>query len=567
MADLLSAEQVILLNNLMYLNSSEGNFTSVTDCAGMTVKDYVSMQLQNLADTKSQLTPSQERYQSILKAVQKDSSLNSMVIADAKVESAADGQGGSAMFVNESTKEAVVAYRGTGSEEWKDNFVGGGKTDAQDKVSTSYQEVALKTYQEYKSELNGEYTITVTGHSKGGNKAKYITVMDDSVDRCISCDGQGFSDDFMNVYADRISRNQDKITNHNVDDDFVNLLLNDIGETVYYTNNRGKESLVYNHFADSYFNLDADGNYSVKVTSRPPEVAQVDAFLNSLLRSMPEDQRAETLAFIGDIASAARHDGISADSIISLLLSGNNIKNTAYVVAFLVRYEQEHPEFADAIASYLQRNGLGDVSNIIGTIKDVLDSDLVQWIIDHQWLLDLGGKVLWAAIPSFLKDKLLDYLNEKFGMSLTESQFFALLMGMVDAVGFVNDIDEIPDGSDIRVSSSHDRICVDTDYLDALTQALKGLADELSQLSGKARSIAADSVMDNLRFQVPFLFRPWIRRITGGTDNLLVSAITFKLSQALAGSSEYATTLSRAVSTVSETFEEAENNVAGHSDF
>lgn len=35
-------------------------------------------------------------------------------------------------------------------------------------------------------------SITVTGHSKGGNKAQYVTVLSDKVDRCISMDGQGF---------------------------------------------------------------------------------------------------------------------------------------------------------------------------------------------------------------------------------------------------------------------------------------------------------------------------------------------------------------------------------------
>lgn len=565
MADLLSSEQVILLNNLMYLDG--GVFTSVTDSAGMTVKDYVAQQLNSLSNVVGPLSEQQQRYQSILKAVQNDSSLNSMVIAAAKVESAADGKGGSAMFVNEGSKEAVVAYRGTGKEEWKDNFIGGGKTDAADGVSTPYQEAALRTYQEYTGQLNGDYTITVTGHSKGGNKAKYITVMDDSVDRCISCDGQGFSDDFMKAYADQISRNQDKITNHNVDDDFVNLLLNDIGETVYYKNNKGKSDLTYNHYCDAYFKLDADGNYSVNVTNRPPEVAQLDAFLNSLLRSMPPERREETLAFIGDIASTARHDGMSVENILTLLLSGSNVDNTAYVLAFLVRYEQEHPEFADAIAAYLERNGLGKFNSVIMTLKECLNSDWFQWIVDHQWLLDKGIKVLWAVMPGFLKDKILDFLNEKFGLTLTEGQLFALLMGLVDSVGYMNEIEEIPDGSDMRVSAFNDRIYVDTDYLDELASALKNLGGELSQLSARARSIAADSAMDNLRFQVPFFFRSWIRRITGGTGSMVVAALTRMLGQALSGSSEYAEALGQAVSRVSETFEDAENDVAGHDDF
>lgn len=76
--------------------------------------------------------------------------------------------------------------------------------------------------------------VTVTGHSKGGNKAKYITVLDSSVDRCVSFDGQGFSDEFMTEYQEQISQNQNKIENHNVDYDYVNLLLNDVGNKTYY---------------------------------------------------------------------------------------------------------------------------------------------------------------------------------------------------------------------------------------------------------------------------------------------------------------------------------------------
>ena len=59
----------------------------------------------------------------------------------------------------------------------------------------------------------------MTGHSKGGNKAKYITLMDDTVDHCVSFDGQGFSDEFMETYSDEIAARQHKIENHNVDYD------------------------------------------------------------------------------------------------------------------------------------------------------------------------------------------------------------------------------------------------------------------------------------------------------------------------------------------------------------
>lgn len=39
--------------------------------------------------------------------------------------------------------------------------------------------------------------LTVSGHSKGGNKAQYVTIVTDRVERCLSQDGQGFSPEFL----------------------------------------------------------------------------------------------------------------------------------------------------------------------------------------------------------------------------------------------------------------------------------------------------------------------------------------------------------------------------------
>ena len=49
-------------------------------------------------------------------------------------------------------------------------------------------------------------SITVAGHSKGGNKAQYVTVLSDKVDRCISMDGQGFSQEFIDKYYAEIQK-------------------------------------------------------------------------------------------------------------------------------------------------------------------------------------------------------------------------------------------------------------------------------------------------------------------------------------------------------------------------
>ncbi|MBR4545203.1 MAG: DUF2974 domain-containing protein [Oscillibacter sp.] len=49
-------------------------------------------------------------------------------------------------------------------------------------TDTAQQKNALAWYQDTYQKLGLErYEVTVTGHSKGGNKSKYITLMDDSV--------------------------------------------------------------------------------------------------------------------------------------------------------------------------------------------------------------------------------------------------------------------------------------------------------------------------------------------------------------------------------------------------
>lgn len=91
---------------------------------------------------------------------------------------------------NAETKELYFVYRGTNRLEWIDNAEGFLQT------SSRMQEHAVaffnKTMEAGGYEEKG-YTINVTGHSKGGNKAQYVTIVSEhKVDNCINFDGQGF---------------------------------------------------------------------------------------------------------------------------------------------------------------------------------------------------------------------------------------------------------------------------------------------------------------------------------------------------------------------------------------
>lgn len=85
-----------------------------------------------------------------------------------------------------------VVYRGTGDGEWPDNGIG--MTEA----VTTQQEHALQYFEEVIDTTDAEkdQRIVVTGHSKGGNKAQFVTMetrYGDRIDACYSVDGQGFS--------------------------------------------------------------------------------------------------------------------------------------------------------------------------------------------------------------------------------------------------------------------------------------------------------------------------------------------------------------------------------------
>lgn len=160
-------------------------------------------------------------------------------------------------YTDKKDNSPVVAFRGTGGtkEAWKDNIEGLYKED------TRLQSVA---YDFIKYEC-GEYeSITVTGHSKGGNMAQYVTVKcSDKIEKCVSYDGQGFGTDFIRENATEIKKASPKIKSVNAYNDFVNILLFSVaGETVYLQNS---SDIVKAHSSIDLLTqniADDNGNYS-----------------------------------------------------------------------------------------------------------------------------------------------------------------------------------------------------------------------------------------------------------------------------------------------------------------
>ena len=125
----------------------------------------------------------------------------------------------------------VVAFRGTGGtkEAWTDNFEGAICEDTRiQKTAADFIEYECASYED----------IVVTGHSKGGNLAQYVTVkQSDRVMECVSYDGQGFGDAFITENSVQLKSASPKITSVSAYNDFVNILLASIAGTCIYVAN------------------------------------------------------------------------------------------------------------------------------------------------------------------------------------------------------------------------------------------------------------------------------------------------------------------------------------------
>lgn len=493
MAGQLTTEQVLLLNNLMYMGNTEP-LKNLNDCEGQTLGDVISNIDVNELDSNKEYSTftNGDEWKDIIEAVKSDPQLMEVKI----VETYNDGNGGkSILFENPSANEAVVVYKGTGSAmEWKDNFQGGAGTDQPDGVSTAQQEKALEWYQSL--DTDSYDSMTVSGHSKGGNKAKYITVMDDSVDRCISFDGQGFSDEFVEKYQDRIADNQYKIQNHNVDKDCVNVLLNDIGEQHYYEgDNYGTDNILEHHTPNAFLHFNGDGSYHLVPGEQSQDMKNIDEFLNNYIRSLPEAERQDTLQLIGELAEIFTSDNYSDDTdkindLIDVLLDEQHVDQAGNLLAYFIRYEQENPEVAETIRNIMKEMGGEDYVEVLDTIVDLVNSDEFN---------DKFGKVLdkldsfTDSIPNWLLEWICKKIKEKTGIEISLDQARDLL-GIFESVQ-----DNLPNvkikdnGGDIRVKDTVQILSgdftVNCTVLKNAVQELQNCRQELSQISNQVGSV------------------------------------------------------------------------------
>lgn len=267
--------------------------------------------------------------------------------------------------------DAIVVFRGTvDGDEWKDNVEGLNSTD------TECQIEALDFIESLPYD-----NITVVGHSKGANKAQYVTILSDKVKRCVAMDGQGFSQEFFDKYYAEIEEKGALITNHSLANDYVHILLFPVpGATqVFYQGVEDKYGIA-NHFASSFFSFqyDESGHLGFEMCPIVENEDEVMTYLREftyfIINEMPCEKKVPVIEFVGNILATLMaseknpytfmYEGItySKENIANYIFT--DINSLATVGAYFIKYIDVYELEGDQVRGLLQAFGLGELLEI-----------------------------------------------------------------------------------------------------------------------------------------------------------------------------------------------------------
>ncbi len=374
----LSIEEIVLINNLLYcenLGGPKGTFLS-TSQESRTIGDFIDGVLDNAAkienDKEYSTGVTGAEYKQIMWSIRPNEHLKNIIILQVHYESDGAGGGRSAFLYDPQFNEAIVAFKGTQSDaEWIDNVAG------LYMVPTDFQTNALNWFRSL--DFTDIDTITVTGHSKGGNKAKFITIMDDRIDSCYSFDGQGFSDEFVQTFSQEIKNNNHKIFNIIEESDFVNILLNDVGEKQFYLGtNCGRLGFAENHCANAVVFYDDIGGMSVwEAPCQDKKMTDLDKMLNSFIRSIQMSSKEKIANMLGALIVNAK--GGDTDKLVSTISDQRYSDSAAQLTAYVLKYKTKKPEMVESVKDIMQQNGFN--TGMVGAIDFVTNHSLLMRFI------------------------------------------------------------------------------------------------------------------------------------------------------------------------------------------
>ncbi len=447
-----SIDELLLFENLTYLDDIPP-FSSVLGFDRKTVKEYVeSFDLDIVTEDKDYGSfMIGTDWINMIEAIRRKPNMLEALMVETHLDMAyGGGYGLSLVFLNERTKEAIVAFRGTATNEWTDDFLGANQIDTLQQIN------CLEWYKLVYNKLHLEnYHVTVIGHSKGGNKAKYITILNNTVDRCVAFDGQGFSDKFVEHYKKEITEREKYIENHNIDYDFVNILMNDIGTKYYYHGyNYGAGGFAESHCPNTFFDFSEPGIYEMRINpdGQAPEMQVLSQFINSMIRSAYNDEdRSKNNKLVGTLVEKAFSIGareVSPEEFINILcdMVGDSqySDNASYLLAYVIKYAKENKKFLEALKGIMTYFNAESFCKVIDMIDDLINSKKLGAILGiSNFLIVHVNKIVVNKIHSIIK--------KKYDIDLTKEQIQKVLQVISMVRATLKTLEINFDGSDLTV--------------------------------------------------------------------------------------------------------------------
>ncbi len=489
------------LDTLMYSDALVKMNNGKNEYVGMNLKEIVNDMYTGL-----KYLPSDESRAAVIAVKQYLDSPNgadagSLIMhscSDQPGYSGSDGAKGAAFYHEGPDGKATdiyVAYRGTGDGRWYDNG------DAFDKKYSSYQQDAAEYFDSIMSDLEvtESQNVIVTGHSKGGNEAQFVTVASKYaylVDNCISYDGQGFSPEaieyFKQLYGEEFYEKQrHKMYSICGDNDFVNVLgikvipdentvyiktdcdVYDMGNSHGLVKVPKGENIDWKntHIEGNLYDYDNGGFY--ETTKYQRELAVISKSLSDNIMKLPPEEREDVCRSIMAIIEAFEDEkaGLNGETATIEELVGLIKRSDGIFTQILFTWDGQkfiHRSISDALRKYVFQIDNREDSNILVDFICNIAAAYIQ--------VKLEG--LFVIIEEFVAyvSKIAEYA-EKLG------KYLEFLTNVAKSIK--DNIKKLIDPNYRAAQnyiSNENTICLHTDDLHALAHRLWDINGRLGQL-------------------------------------------------------------------------------------
>lgn len=211
---------------------------------------------------------------------------------------------------------------------------------------------------------------------------------------------------------------------------------------------------------------------------RSEDMAALDDFLNGCLRSLPPSEKKEMLALVGELADVAFNSDNVMEDMLCIMMQPDSTEYAAYLAAYLSRYAQANPHFADHINAVLDQMGLSDMAAYVNGVNKIL-----QWEHFDELFSFIGddGALLVDALPKWM----IEWVLGLFNISLTKEQLAWILQIAALASDEREKITIEPDsGADIALpfwGNDPVRLMVHMDTLISVADRLQIISNALRQ--------------------------------------------------------------------------------------